>query len=99
MAVYVDSMKDYGASGRLSGEWCHMWADTTEELHEMAGLIGMKRQWFQNRPRFPHYDLRKSKRDATVMLGAEEIIGHRAFVAKVDECRVKWGVPPRTQRA
>lgn len=28
-----------------------------EELHEFAESIGLKRKWFQNKTRRPHYDL------------------------------------------
>lgn len=29
----------------------------TDELHAFAEKIGLKRQWFQNHPKHPHYDL------------------------------------------
>jgi hypothetical protein len=28
-----------------------------EELHEFAQSIGLKREWFQDHPRHPHYDV------------------------------------------
>lgn len=87
MSVYVDAMFEGGGTGRLAGRWCHMWADSLDESHAMAKAIGMRRSWFQNKPRFPHYDLRESKRLEAVNLGAVEIIGHRAFVANVNELR------------
>ncbi len=43
MAVYVDSLRDWG--WRL-GPSCHMIADTNEELHAMAERIGLLRRWF-----------------------------------------------------
>lgn len=48
-----------------------MIADTPEELHTLAGAIGMKRVWFQPSPpaSFPHYDLSPSKRKAAVGAG------------------------------
>ena len=38
MSVYVDTTMDYGPKGN----WCHMIADSLEELHEMADAIGLK---------------------------------------------------------
>ena len=51
MPVYVDNQKN--PYGRM--KMCHMLADTLEELHAMADLIGIKRKWFQNEST-PHYD-------------------------------------------
>jgi alkanesulfonate monooxygenase SsuD/methylene tetrahydromethanopterin reductase-like flavin-dependent oxidoreductase (luciferase family) len=49
-----------------------MTADTLAELHEMAERIGLKRAWFQEHPRFPHYDLTRNKRRMAVKCGAIE---------------------------
>lgn len=35
----------------------HLVADTVEELHEFATQMGLKREWFQDHPKHPHYDL------------------------------------------
>lgn len=58
--------------------WCHMSTDDlTEaglvELHAMAALIGMKREWFQDKPGHPHYDLVPSRRAKAVRCGAEPL--------------------------
>ena len=49
------------------------------ELHAMAYNIGLKRRWFQG-GKFPHYDLRPSKRELALRHGAKEIgfreLGH-----------------------
>lgn len=77
MAVYVDpifEMTPKGAQARRCGKrWCHMFADTLDELHEMAAAVGMKRAWFQNHPSLPHYDLVPSRRQRAVALGAQEV--------------------------
>jgi Protein of unknown function (DUF4031) len=49
-----------------------MYADTLEELHAMAARIGMKRSWFQDKSKLPHYDLVPRRRDEAVNLGAVE---------------------------
>lgn len=63
MAVYVDQLRAYP-----TGYWCHMIADSDEELHRMAGRIGLKRGWFQG----DHYDLRRRPRERALALGALE---------------------------
>lgn len=40
----------------------HLIADSLDELHEFALKIGLKREWFQDHPKHPHYDLFGSKR-------------------------------------
>lgn len=69
MAVYVDDA--YIPYGNMI--MCHMMADTLDELHEMADKIGINRKWFQNKKRFPHYDICKSKRLLAVKMGAKEV--------------------------
>jgi hypothetical protein len=49
-----------------------MYADTLEELHEMALRIGMKKSWFQSAYSLPHYDLVTSKRKLAIIAGAVE---------------------------
>ena len=63
------------AKGIFRSGSCHMAADTLDELHEMARKIGMKREWFQDNGRHPHYDLVKRRRDKAVALGAKEVTG------------------------
>jgi hypothetical protein len=81
MAVYVDQIKDYtgvvrGRVARVSKLWCHMTADTLDELHEMAAKIGMRREWFQasHLLHHCHYDLVPSRRARAVQLGAVEVL-------------------------
>ena len=69
MTVYVDQpLYKYG---RMI--MCHMAADTLEELHAMADQVGVARRWFQDKPRFQHYDICKSKRAMAVASGAVEV--------------------------
>ncbi len=63
-----------------------MFSDTPDELHAFAKKIGLRREWFQNDERLPHYDLTKSRRMRAVLLGAREV--DRRFV--VDFMKKHW---------
>jgi hypothetical protein len=68
--VYVDSMR--AQLGRM--KMCHMFADTSAELHAMARRIGVARKWIQDEgTRREHYDVCLSKRALAVEAGAREI--------------------------
>lgn len=71
MPVYVDPAR-YPFKGHIM---CHMTADSLSELHDMAGRIGMRREWFQIPPKasFPHYDIPLPRRSLAVNLGAIEV--------------------------
>jgi hypothetical protein len=90
MAVYVDALAIHRGLGRMSGAWCHMIADTVDELHVMAARIGLEQSWFQKPPRasFPHYDLRASKRALAVAAGAIEA-DRRQLVAVMRAARAR----------
>ncbi|HDS1555244.1 DUF4031 domain-containing protein [Stenotrophomonas pavanii] len=66
MAVYVDSEAIFWRD-KL---WCHMAADSLEELHSFARRLGLKRSWFQENCRYPHYDITMEIRDNALKLGA-----------------------------
>ena len=69
--IYVDRFFG-GGHGKWAGGG-HMQADTVEELHAFAARLGLKREWFQERPGCPdldHYDLTASKREMALRLGA-----------------------------
>lgn len=76
MAVYVDRLMNHGwrLRGRLTKS-CHMLADTPEELHALAAVIGLKREWAQDGSLL-HYDLVPGKRAAAVAAGAIELNDH-----------------------
>ena len=70
MAVYVDNME--AGFGRMV--MCHMIADTTEELLEMADQIGIQRRWIQKAGKYTeHFDVCLSKRKEAVKAGAIEV--------------------------
>ena len=93
MPVYVDEPMTVVAKGaqaqrvgaKHGHRWCHLFADTVQELHAMAGRIGMERAWFQD-GRLPHYDLVPPRRAAAVAAGAIEL-DRKAAVLKWREIR------------
>lgn len=74
MAIYIDNAR-IEWRGR---QWCHMVADSIEELHEFAKKLGMKRAWFQCSASYPHYDITVEVRAHALKLGALE--GNRAQI-------------------
>ncbi len=86
MPVYVDEFVEHplaayhgdGHAQRVGARnghrWCHLYADTEEELHAFAARIGMRRGWAQvSRRGVPHYDLTPSRRSAAVKAGAVQL--------------------------
>jgi hypothetical protein len=74
MTVYVDDMR--APFGRMV--MCHMLADTTAELMDMADRIGVARRWIQKAGTpHEHFDIALSKRALAVKLGAIEIDRHQ----------------------
>lgn len=89
MSVYVDDLTP--CIPNKNWRWtesCHLIADSLDELHEFANRIGMKRAWFQNDSRLPHYDLNKNRRAIAVRMGVVEI-DRREFVSKMRELQAK----------
>jgi len=67
--IYVDNI--LYKFGRM--KMCHMWTDENiDELHWFALKIGLRRDWFQDDKRLPHYDVCKSKRRLAIKSGAVE---------------------------
>lgn len=78
MAVYVDEAI-WPWRGKV---WCHLLADSLEELHIFAKSIGLQRAWFQEPPksRYPHYDIPETRRMIAVKKGAIEIDRRQTIV-------------------
>lgn len=68
MTVYVDNAK-VKWRGK---QWCHLVADTIEELHEFAYQLGLQRHWFQHAASYPHYDVTMEVREKALNVGAIE---------------------------
>lgn len=93
MPVYVDRLESYtdpkGVAKWVGRSWCHLYADSQEELHELAQRIGLKRAWFQDRTGFPHYDLVASKRELALKAGAVDDSDHKVMREQIRKRREK----------
>jgi Protein of unknown function (DUF4031) len=68
--VYVDDME--AEYGRMI--LCHMIADTSAELVEMADRVGVQRKWIQKKgTHAEHFDICKAKRAKAIACGARAI--------------------------
>jgi hypothetical protein len=67
MAVYVDDAKTLVAlNGCRVAKLCHLFADTSQELERMAGLLGLPLYWLHG----DHYDVTCGLRLEAIALGA-----------------------------
>jgi hypothetical protein len=76
MACYVDTVRDYPLAGLRHDRFCHLLADTREELHEMAEALGVPHRFFQDHPWRWHHDLPEPLREKALELGARELTLH-----------------------
>jgi hypothetical protein len=87
MAVYIDSANIKYRNMIM----CHMIADSYEELHEMAEMIGMKRSWFQGNASFPHYDVCLTRKKKAIHYGSQEVT-RRELVSHMKIFRKKYNI-------
>ncbi|PLA73422.1 DUF4031 domain-containing protein [Hydrogenovibrio sp. SC-1] len=66
MAIYVDNIRIQWRSRK----WCHLVADSLDELHVFAEELGLKRAWFQKNASYPHYDVTIEVRAKALRIGA-----------------------------
>lgn len=72
--IYVDALRPAPWRYKKS---CHLFADTSAELHAFATRIGLRREWAQKEGTpTEHYDLTQTRRALAVESGAKEI-GYR----------------------
>lgn len=64
--VYIDNAR-VAYKGNL---YCHMLADSLDELHEFAEVLGIKKCWFHGSASYPHYDVKIEFRPQAINLGA-----------------------------
>lgn len=75
VAIYVDNAR-ISWRGR---QWCHLVADTLEELHSFARSLGLRRTWFQAQASLPHYDVTVETRTIALSRGAH-VVDRRTLV-------------------
>lgn len=78
MTVYVDDafiQASVAYRGRqIKTRWCHLTADTREELDMFAKTIGLSPNWIQAAGTWrEHYDLTERRRAEAVKAGAVEV--------------------------
>ncbi|WP_455833727.1 DUF4031 domain-containing protein [Pseudarthrobacter siccitolerans] len=92
MTVYVDDafIPAKVRSGRLTHDsrWCHLTADSTEELVAFAASIGLQAKYIQYPGTWKeHFDVTEPKRRQAVAKGAVEVNYHD-HVRKMGERRM-----------
>lgn len=82
MAVYVDPLRDYPpemikpGARRWGPSFCHMVADSREELDAMATAIGLRPAYRQHSGKpLEHYDLTPRRRELAIAKGAVALTG------------------------
>jgi hypothetical protein len=73
MACYVDTVRSYPGAGLRYTRYCHLLADTPEELYAMADALGIPDRFYQDHPWRWHHDLPEHLRERAVELGAQEL--------------------------
>ena len=58
----------------------HLVADVLTELHEFAFSIGLRRNWFQDHPRHPHYDLTTQRAAARALKNGAVLVSQRYII-------------------
>jgi hypothetical protein len=76
VACYVDTLRSYPDAGLRYTEFCHLLADTRDELHTLAEELGIPRRFFQDHPWRWHHDIPTHIRERAVQLGALEVTMH-----------------------
>lgn len=74
---------DYATKALDGNYWAHLFDDErdVDALHAFAVRIGLRREWFQDDVRLPHYDVRASKLQMALAAGARQV--DREFVVEV----------------
>lgn len=67
--VYVDD----AFVERRGRFWCHLLADSVEELHEFAASVGLAPRAFHRSARIPHYDITDKQRLLMLAKGVEPV--------------------------
>jgi hypothetical protein len=76
VACYVDTVRSYPSAGLRFSDYCHLLADSRDELHAMADQLGIPRRFFQDHPWRWHHDLPAHLRPLAIEYGALEVTMH-----------------------
>jgi hypothetical protein len=60
----------------------HLVADNIDELHSFAQSLGLKKEWFQNNLRHPHYDLTTQRARKRAIKAGARVIGNKELLLK-----------------
>lgn len=84
--ILVDGITEHTTTLRYK-RWSRMVSDVGEdELHAFAARLGLKREWFQSRPKASaaHYDITPPKRELAIRLGAIAVTSRELVVRNYD---------------
>jgi predicted secreted hydrolase len=73
LTVYLDDWRQRATVRGRAERWSHLLADDPDELHALAGALGIPRRGYQVHRRsaaLNHYDLPEGLRDRAIALGA-----------------------------
>jgi hypothetical protein len=88
MTVYVDNMRRQARVGRIDARWSHLFADSPEELQEIAAVLGLLPSWLQHGGTYrEHYDITDTKRATALAAGVVAVEYPRGTAALLDTKR------------
>lgn len=68
----------------------HLVSDKSDnELHEFAESIGLKREWFQYKSKFPHYDITTKRKLNKALNAGARLISKKALVCVLQAKELK----------
>lgn len=92
--TYVDDMR----AAYRGMKMCHMIADTSVELREMADKIGVRQKWLQSPGTHKeHFDICLTKRAKAIRCGAVEISTGELGVLLLQKRRTRVEINPQPE--
>jgi len=74
VTVYVDNMRRHATVGRITANWSHLMADTSQELRDFAAQLGLKPEWIQHPGTHrEHFDVTDTLRTKALASGARAL--------------------------
>lgn len=72
--------------------WCHLIADSVEELHEFATSFGLSKHAFHRGARIPHYDITAPQRQQVLARGVRAVTVRQGIVIARGQALPRSGV-------